>query len=249
MSEQFHIRVLRGQQVLQEHTLWVGREQALQLQAVPGVRYQVVSAETGFSPARLLLRRRGNALVIDVIDELGRPDSVEVLGYFEAEMQPQAMVGQNTDGDWVAYEAHPSHGLAEVADLAPGQTGLWQMGESVVAMGSGAVGLPFAWGTVAGGAAAVGGLAVASGQSGPSGGVTPEPEPGLDLQALAQAAEANTAAFSPAQYAQVGVVGVSAGNVDLVNSALNGAAVGAAQLGTVAELNEWVSLLDRKSVV
>ena len=84
MSRQIQIRVVRGQQLLQERVLELGEPAAFRLNAQPGVRFQLVDLATGLGPQRVLMRRRGKALVLDFMDDQGRADSVEIEAFLRA---------------------------------------------------------------------------------------------------------------------------------------------------------------------
>ncbi len=200
MDRQVVIRVVRGQQVLSEHTLEMGASQGVRLQSLPGVRYQLLELSTGLAPQRVLIRRRGNTLVLDFMDDQGRSDSAELEGYFNGEPVAQGIVALSGDGQWVAYEAHPVHGLADVADLMPGQSSLWSLSETTVNMGAGAVGLP-----IVGALGPLGPLGAVTGVAvGAASAASTDPEDGAtgpDWSTLRAAADANDVALAPQDYA------------------------------------------------
>jgi len=245
MSRQIQISVVRGQQLLQKRVLELGETAAVRLNTQPGVRYQLVDLATGLGPQWVLMRRRGKALVLDFMDDQGRADSVEIEAFFEGEPTLNAVVGKNAAGDWVAYEAHPAHGLGDVAEMGVGQSSLWSLGDSVVAIGSGAAGVPLApfgasWGGMAAGAGLAGGAVAGAGADNGS----PALSAADYLAAIRAAAEANTASVPLADFAAAGVVGVNVANVGLINSVLNGAAVGSAQLALVDDVNALVRVIN-----
>lgn len=105
----------------------------LRIQAMNGMRYQLVDVQTGVAPVHVLMRRRGKSLIIDFMDDAGRDDSVELAGFFDAELIDFGVVGAGPGAGMVAYDAHPSHGIEDPLRLLDGQTALWSVGERQVA--------------------------------------------------------------------------------------------------------------------
>lgn len=227
------IRVIKGGRTVlrKQVSEGLGRSDAIVIKAEADVLYLLGDTLNNTGPSKITAKRVGKNLQVTI--GKGNPDVPDLIieGYFD--FPPAPVVGTLPEGGQAVYDLGNLAPISSATDLALHESSAAQA--SLPSEGVGGMGWTLA--------ALAGALALSSGKSGSSSTAAPDAATASQSKVTAYANDGAGAAPVLADYAAIGVTGVTAGNLAAINSAVD--ALAGTSVDTKAKLQTVIDAYNK----